>query len=167
MSLLAAELSFWQILRVVHENHNRLGSALKTSCLSPGEASHFARIVYAVSFQNLADLMSNLWAFAIATDVLSNDFGNSHLDVHIQFLGVEAVDDLLSFLLLAIPLFEELHTGESLYNFFAKVFNAMCPCWKGKTFGLSTDGAPNMTGANVGFTAQLTDAVINHMFYRV
>jgi hypothetical protein len=74
----------------------------------------------------------------------------------------------LSFHLLAIPLFEESHSGESLYAFFAKVFDALCPTWKEKIIGSSTDGAPNMTGCNVGFTTRVATAAGNdRAFYRV
>lgn len=167
VSLLAAGLLFRQISRVILENHDRLGCASKTHCLSDGEASCFSRIVFAVGLQIIADVMSKSWAFAVASDVSTNDFGNSYLDVRIRFPGLEVGDDLLLFHLLAIPLFEESHTGESLFNFFVKVFDALCPMWKDKLIGSSTDGAPNMTGYNVGFTSQLATAVSWPAFYRV
>ena len=49
------------------------------------------------------------WTFVVVTDVSTNDFGNSHLDVRVGFLGIEIGNKLLSFHLLAIPLFNELH----------------------------------------------------------
>jgi hypothetical protein len=168
VSLLAAGLSFRQIARVVRENRDRLGCASKTGCLSDGEVSCLARIVCAIGLQIISDIMTRAWAFAVGSDVATDDFGHSHLDVRIRFPGVDAADDLLSFHLLAIPLFEESHSGESLYAFFAKVFDALCPTWKEKIIGSSTDGAPNMTGCNVGFTTRLATAAGNdRAFYRV
>jgi hypothetical protein len=113
--------------------------------------------------------MAKTWYFAVASDVSIDDFGHSHLDVRVRFPGVETGDDLLSFHLLAIPLFEESHNGASfLYAFFAKVFDALCPTWTEKIIGSSTDGAPNMTGCNVGFTTRLANIVGNHhTFYQV
>lgn len=167
VSLLAAGLSFRQISRVVLENRDRLGCASKTGCLSDGEASCYSRIVCAVGLQILSDLMKKSWAFAVASDVCTDDFGNSHLDVRVRFPGLDTGDDLLSFHLLAIPLFDESHSGASLFEFFAKVFDALCPNWKDKLIGSSTDGAPNMTGCNVGFTTQLANAVNGDAFYRI
>jgi hypothetical protein len=39
--------------------------------------------------------------------------------------------------------------------------------WRDKLIGSSTDGAPNMTGCNVGFTSLLANAVSSPAFYRV
>ena len=166
--LLGAGLSFRQIARVVQENRDRLGCASKTGCVSEGEVSCFARIVCAIGLQIIADIMSTTWAFAIGSDVATDDFGHSHLDVRVRFPGIDVGDDLLSFHLLAIPLFEESHSGESLFAFCSKVFDALCPTWKDKIIGSSTDGAPNMTGCNVGFTTRLANAAGNNRaFYRV
>ena len=41
VSLLASGLSFRQISQVVLENYNQLGCAVKTGCVSEGEASCF------------------------------------------------------------------------------------------------------------------------------
>lgn len=168
ISLLGAGLSFRQISRVVRENRDRLGCASKTGCISDGEVSCFARIVCAIGLQIISEIMSRSWAFAVGSDVATNDFGHSHLDVRVRFPGIDAADDLLSFHLLAIPLFEEAHSGASLYDFFSKVFDALCPTWREKIIGSSTDGAPNMTGCNVGFTTRLATAAGNdRAFYRV
>ena len=168
VALLGAGMSFRMISRVVKENRDRLGCASKTGCVSEGEVSCFARIVCAIGLQIIADIMSSTWAFAIGSDVATDDFGHSHLDVRVRFPGINVEDDLLSFHLLAIPLFEESHSGESLYAFCSKVFDALCPTWKAKIIGSSTDGAPNMTGCNVGFTTRLANAAgTDRAFYRV
>jgi hypothetical protein len=110
VSLLAASLTFRQISRVLRENRERLGCASKTGCVTDGEASSFSRIVCAVGLQILSDLISRSWAFAVSSDVSIDAFGQSHLDVRLRFPGVEVGDDLLSFHLLAISLFNEQHT---------------------------------------------------------
>jgi hypothetical protein len=110
------------------------------------------------------------WAFAIGSDVATDDFGHLvYLDVHVRFPGIDAGDNLLlSFHLLALPLFEETHSGQSLYSFFSKVFEALCSTWKERIIGSSTDGAPNMTGCNVGFTTRLAIAAgVDRGFYHV
>jgi hypothetical protein len=77
----------------------------------------------------------------------------------VWFPGVEVRDDVLSFYLLAIPLLNEQHTGESLCNKFVKVLDSLCPVWRDKLIGSSTDGAPNMTGCYVGFATLLANDV--------
>ena len=145
VSLLSAGLTFCQISQVVRENRNQLGCVSKTGCLSDGKALCFSCIVYAVGLQILSNLMKASWAFPVATDGSTNDFGNSHLDVQVRFPGIEIDDKLLSFHLLAIPLFNKLHSGASLFNFFATVFNAFCVDWKVKVVGSSTDGASELS----------------------
>ena len=122
---------------MIQENRNRPRCASKTGCISDGEGACFARIVCAVGLQIIADIMLRTWAFAVGSDVATDDFGHYDLDVRVRFPGIDAGDDLLSFHLLAIPLFEESHSGQSLYSFFSKVFEALCPTWKGRIIGSS------------------------------
>jgi hypothetical protein len=146
VSLLSAGLSFRQIYPVVRENRERLGCASKTGCVSDGEASSLSRIVRAVGLKILWELMSRSWAFTVVSDVSTDAFGLSHLDVRVRFPDVDVGDDVLSFHLLAISLCKEQYTGESLCNLFVKVFDSLCPVWRDKLIGSSTDGAPNMPG---------------------
>ena len=81
--------------------------------------------------------------------------------------GRDVADDLLSFHLLAVPLFKAAHSGASLLILFLKVFDALCPARKLKIISLSNDGAPSMTGCNFGFTMQLANIAIGGKFYRV
>jgi hypothetical protein len=66
--------------------------------------------------------------------------------------------------LLAIPLFEESHSSKSLYAFCSKVLDALCPTWKERIIGLSTDGAPNMMDAmwDLQQDLQMLQAMIMH-----
>lgn len=165
-SLLAAGLSFPQVSRIMSENRDELDCAANTESLSEGEVSCFARLVCAVSLQTIADLMHKSWAFAVASDVSTDEFGVSHLDVRIRFPGVDVGDDLLSFHLLAIPLLSESPTAESLFQLFVKIFDAMCKDWKVKLIGSTTDRSPTMKGFQVGFSTRLANAVSGG-FYRV
>lgn len=118
-SLLGAGISFSQITRVFQENQNRLGVAGKLCCVSEGDSSNIARITCALGRQMIAYLMSQSWAFSVATDVSQDYFGESHLDVRIRIPGRCVADDLLSFNLLEISLFQEAHSGASLFNILA------------------------------------------------
>ena len=76
------------------------------SCVSEGEASYFYRIVYAVGLQLLVDVIGQVWAFAVGSDVSTDDFSSSHLDVRVQCPGIDNGDNLFSFHLLVITLFD-------------------------------------------------------------
>jgi hypothetical protein len=84
-----------------------------------------------------------------------------------DFLVWKLADDLSSFHLLAIPLLNEQHTGESLFHMFSKVLNFLFQIWRDRTIGSNTDGAPYMTGCNVEFRTLLTNTISSSVFYRV
>ena len=88
------------------------------------------RVTCTLNLQMISDLMSHSWAFSVATDMSMDGFGISHLDVRIQMPGRDVANDLLSFHLLAVPLYEESHSGDLLFILFSKVFDALCPAWK-------------------------------------
>ena len=79
----------------------------------------------------------------------------------------DVADNMLSFHLLAVPLFEAANSGASLFILLSKVFDALFRAWKVKIIGLSTDGAPSMTGGNFGFMTQLANVVVGGKLYRV
>ena len=119
MALLSAGLLFHQISRVVQENRDRLGAASKLGGVYEGDASNFSRVTCSLDLQMIADLMLHSWVLSVATDVSTDGFGSSHLDVHILMPGCDVADDLLSFHLLAVPLFEAAHIGASLFILFS------------------------------------------------
>ena len=80
---LAVGLSFRHILQVVTENRDQLGCAVNTGCVSEGKAPCFSRIVCAVGMQVLADVIGQAWAFTVGSDVSTNDFSSSHLNVRV------------------------------------------------------------------------------------
>jgi hypothetical protein len=115
-----------------------------------------------------SDLMHATWAFAIAADVSTDNSGSSHLDTRIRLAPVSVnCHDILSFHLLEIPLFQESHSGESLFDHMSKFLYAMCSNWCGKLIGSTSDGAPNMTGCVQEFSTRLQRAVSSSVFYRV
>jgi hypothetical protein len=165
-SILSAGLSFQQNSKVITENRESLGTASTAGFLSPGEASCVSRIVCTVALDTISDLLTKAWSFSLACDVSTDDFGNSHLATRVRFPPVDPGTPLLSFHLLAISLFEESHSGESLFNLTSRVLGALCKDWRTKLIGSSTDGAANMTGYNVGLSTRLADDV-EFKFYRV
>lgn len=45
----------------------------------------------------IADTMARIWAFSMAVDVSTEEFGGFHLDVRIRMPGDDITNDLLSF----------------------------------------------------------------------
>ncbi len=109
----------------------------------------------------------NTWSFTAAADALTHNFGNSHLDARVRYPSVTPGEPLLSFHLTAISLIDEPHSGASFFNHVAKVLYAICPDWRLRLIGSSTDGADNMTSYNVGFTTRLIREVMARKFYRL
>jgi hypothetical protein len=111
--------------------------------------------------------MRKCWAFAIAADESSDAGLDSHLDVRIQFPPIAGVEHS-SFHLLAIPMFDRSHTGKDYADCVIKVLDALYSEWRTKLIGVSTDGAGNMTGHNIGFSALLrNESKCKDAFYRV
>lgn len=86
-------------------------------------------------------------------------FDGSHLNLRVSIPGCD-VSDLLAVYLLAIPLFNTAQSGASIFCLLSKDLKTMCMAWRVKVIGSPTDGAPNMTGCNVGFTMQLVNFYI-------
>ena len=67
--------------------------------------------------------------------------------------------------LITIP-FSGRHTGYAMFEMFTKLFDALCPLWRDKLIGCSTDGAANMTGHLSGVVTRI-EAVVRPNFVRV
>lgn len=111
------------------------------------------------------ELISNKWAFYVATDVDTDDFCNFLLDLPIHMFGTRVADDLLSFHLLAIHLFEASNSSLEICIMLSRVFDTLCPTWKEKIIEYSTEDNPNKTRRNVGFTTRLVTVAIGGKFY--
>lgn len=102
-----------------------LSSLSKPGLFSDVEALCFAKIACAIDLQVIEDLMSTSLAFAVASDILTNDFGNSLSDVHARFFSITINDLLLSFYLSRIPLFRKSYSRKPLFALFRTVMKAI------------------------------------------
>jgi len=168
VALLAKNLSFRQISGVIKENRDLLGTVAKTGYASHGDVSTISRIVCASALQMITHLLKASWAFAIGADVSTDSYGNSYLATRIRLAPTtNHTEELQSFHFLAIPLFDESHTGENLFETIAKLLSAVCESWPEKIIGSTTDGAANMTGSVKGFSTRLQAASSSPSFYRI
>lgn len=131
-----------------------------TSCVKLGNCNDlivakYVRIVCAVSFQNIAELLSESWAFAIAVDG-SDCQSSSYIDLRVRLCSEGR---LLSLHVIAVPFFGR-HTGDAIYDMIETIFDVLCPDWKSKLIACSTDGAANMTGHISGLVTRLSNVAL-------
>lgn len=119
------------------------------------------RIYCAESFQIIADALRFYWAFSIALDG-GNKASVSYLDFRLRLvLGYE----LFNIHLIAAPMYAS-HTGDNMFALCSKILDVLCPNWKEKVIGVTTDGASNMTGRYVEIVTQI-QRLANDGFYRI
>jgi hypothetical protein len=136
---LAAGLSFRQVSQVIMEMKEVLGIGSIGSC-SVGIVSRYARFICALNLQCIAELLRQCWAFSVALDMATH-MATSTCDVRIRICHKSTVHD---FHLLSIRV-HEWHTGETIYNTFAKAMDAHFPGWRKTITGASPDGEKKMT----------------------
>jgi hypothetical protein len=146
---LAAELSFRQVSQVTMETKEVLGIGSIGSC-SEGIVNRYVRFICAMNLQWIAELLRQCWAFSVALDIATH-MATSYCDVRIRICHKSTVHD---FHLLSIPVHER-HTGETIFNTFAKAMDALFPDWRETITGASSDGEMKMTGRNQGVITRI------------
>lgn len=71
--------------------------------------------------------MRDSWSFSIGVDASTNRFGHTHLDARSRLPPTQLGKHIMSFHLLAIPLFEKSHSGESFHDFMVYLLSSLCP----------------------------------------
>ena len=99
--------------------------------------------------QILSDILSSVWGFSIALDSSTHQ-GKGYLDTRVRFY---LRGKLHNFHVLAIPLFER-HTAENMFRVAVKCFDVLCPTWRQRLIGVSTDGDRTMTGRIQGIATR-------------
>jgi hypothetical protein len=82
---------------------------------------------------------------------MATHMATSYCDVRIRICRKSTVHD---FHLLSIPMHER-HTGEIIFNTFAKVMDALFPDWRETIIGASSDGEKKMTGRHQGVITRI------------
>jgi hypothetical protein len=146
---LASGLLFRQVSQVNMETKEVLGIGSIGSC-SEGIVSRYARFICEMNLQCVAELLRQCWAFSVALDMATH-MVTSYYDVRIRICHKSTVHD---FHLLSIPVHER-HTGETIFNTFAKAMDALFPDWRETIPGTSSDGEKKMTGRNQGVMTRI------------
>jgi hypothetical protein len=134
---------------MIMETKEVLGIGSIGSC-SEGIVSRYARFICAMNLQCIARLLRQCWAFSVALDVATH-MATSYCDVHIRICHKSTVHD---FHLLSIPSHER-HTGENIFNLFAKAKDALFPDWRETITGASWDGEKKMAGGHQGVITRI------------
>jgi hypothetical protein len=146
---LAARLSFHQVSQVIMGTKEVLDIGSIGSC-SAGIVSRYARFIYGMNLQGIAELLRQCWAFSVALD-LATHMATSYCDVRIRICHKSTVHD---FHLLSIPV-HECHTRETTFNTFAKAMDALFPDWRETNTGASSDGEMKITGRHQGVITRI------------
>jgi len=113
-----------------------------------------SRAICLISLQFIKTLCENVWAISVAMDGATYD-GKSYFDIRLRCY---ADGKIQNFHLMAIPMSNP-HTGTEMLRLFTLLMNCVCPDWRDKIVGVSTDGAANMTGWCSDVVSLLQDEV--------
>jgi len=97
--------------------------------------SRYARFIYAMNLQCIAELLRQCWAFSVTLDMATH-MATLYYNVRIRICHKSIVHD---FHLLSIPMHER-HTGEIIFNTFAKAMDVLFSDWHETIIGASSDG---------------------------
>ena len=109
--------------------------------------SRYARFICSMNLQCIMELLQKCWTFSVALDMVTH-METAYCDVciRIRICNQTTVHD---FHLLSIPI-HDWHTGEIIFNTFAKAMDALYLDWRKMIIGASSDGKKNMTGRHQG-----------------
>ena len=120
--------------------------------------TNYVRMVCAINLHRIKGLVNNSWALSVAIDAATHH-STSYLDVRVRLFVPGKASHLQNFHLVALPIFDR-HTGEVMYGMIFKLLNVICPDWKVKLIGVSSDGAANMTGQHLGVVTRICNTMI-------
>ncbi|CAN5968456.1 unnamed protein product, partial [Sphagnum jensenii] len=122
----------------------------------------YARAACAISIEHISQVLCSKWAFLVAFDASTDLQQTSWVDVRIWYYQNSTLENLH---LITLP-FAGRHTSLATFKMFEKLFDAVCPLWKDKLIGCSTDEAANMTGRLSGVVTRIQN-VVKPNFMRV
>ncbi|KAJ1649069.1 hypothetical protein GGF38_006235, partial [Coemansia sp. RSA 25] len=93
---------------------------------------------------------TDIWAFSLAFDA-STHLHRSYLDVRVRLHVVGLLENIH---ILALPIHGQ-HSGKHICDSVAQLLQSLCPNWRYKLLGISTDGAANMQGIDNGAVPHL------------
>ena len=141
---MARGLSFRQIVGVYQDMRDDHECA-KYGNVTQQVVGEIARKVIAINLMAIMQLLEDCWAFALAMD------GSTHRETGylVIRLSIGVLVSTMNLHLLCIP-FDHSHSGINMANMIKKVLVCLCPDYMEKLIGITSDGASNQMGCNVG-----------------
>ena len=115
-----------------------------------GIVSRYARFICPMNLQCIVELLRKCWEFSVTLN-MATDMATSYYNIRIHICHKTTVHD---FHLLSIPVHDR-HTGEIIFNKFAKAMDALYSDWRKMIIGASSDGEKNMTGKHQGVITEI------------
>jgi len=107
--------------------------------------SYYTRYALIFNLEYVRRRLAECGGFSIAFDAAKHSYSN-YICLRARFLqGAEIKDAHI----MLIP-FNESHTGVNMFNKIVPVLDIICPAWRVKLIGISTDGARNNVGKFAG-----------------
>jgi len=156
----AEGLSFRQTASTMLIAKESLGNTVLGS-VNERTVSQHIRLVAALNYYRLSQIMQRSWLFSLAFDGASH-MSSDYVDLRVRFY---AAGDIHDFHAMLIPLSGQ-HTGLNIYEHIVKFLDVVCSNWRSKLIGISADGAANMTGRLSGTVTRYCNEVPPH-FYRI
>ena len=112
--------------------------------------SRYARFICSMNLQCIVEILRKCWAFYVALDMATH-METAYCNFCISIYHQTTVHD---FHILSIPVHDR-HTGEIIFNNFAKAMDALYSDWREMIIGASLDGENKMTGRHQGLITQI------------
>ena len=154
----AVGLSFRQTARII-QNTRDIANVANLAGVNGSIVGNFTRAVAAINLQTLSTILGNVWSFSIALDC-SKHQSTLYLDVRLRVASHTSVHNLH---LAAVPVFEG-HSAASIFDLSTSLLDNMCPSWRDKLIGVSTDGEAVMTGRIQGVATRFEEAAMNPIY---
>ncbi|KAJ2339527.1 hypothetical protein GGH91_004457, partial [Coemansia sp. RSA 2671] len=146
--------SFHVISRLVDGIKRIVDPTIHTICSSG--VTNIARVIAAINLERIRLLLArpDAWAFSIALDGSSHQ-SKSYFDLRIRLFVNNRLENLH---VLAIPVHKG-HDGMTQANLVTQVLDVLCPEWRDRVIGISSDGARVMTSKERGVVAILASRI--------
>jgi len=154
-------MSFAMAANAIHDA-NEVCDIPKLGACSDYLVASYARVACALSIEHISQILCSKWVFLMAFDASTDLQQTSWVDVRIRYYHNSTLENLH---LITLP-FAGRHTGLATFEMFEKLFDTVCPLWKEKLIGCSTNEVANMTGRLSGVVTRIQN-VVKPNFMRV
>ena len=150
----AAACTFRQVVEILLATKQETGLG-KIGAPHESAVSKYVRIICALNFEMITSLLGKVWAFSLAFD-MADHADHSYLDLRVRFGINGGIHDVHVMLIPVVGA----HTGNNMSAHIMKVLDVICPSWKYKLIGTTSDGTSNNTGRFEGAVTYLQNAVL-------